>query len=79
MDKFKARLLYKEERLFCTKAELLSFNSILPLAKLDIVHSRLVSNDLISSDDIPVDIQLVAFILLLNARELSFGAKSKKF
>ena len=41
--KFHIELLYKEEKLFCTKAEL----TTLQLAKLDIVDSRLVSNGLI--------------------------------
>ena len=41
--------------------------------------SRLVSNGLISSDDIPVDIQLVTFSLLSNISELSIGGKIKTF
>ena len=45
--KFHIELLYKEEKLFCTKAELLNFKCTLTLAKLDIVDSRLVSNGLI--------------------------------
>ena len=49
------KLLYNEEELFCTKAELLNFKITLPLAKLYMVSSRLVSNDLIFSDDIPVN------------------------
>ena len=47
MYKFHIELLYKEEKLFCIKAELLNFKCTLPLAKLDIVDSRLVSNGLI--------------------------------
>ena len=47
MYRFKIKLLYNEEKLFCTKTELLNFNFTLPLAKLDIVSSRLVSNGLI--------------------------------
>ena len=56
MYKFKIKLLYNEEKLFCTKTELLNFEFTLPLAKLDIVGSRPVSNGLIFSDDISVDI-----------------------
>ena len=40
------KLLYNEEELFCTTAELLNFKITLPLAKLDVVGTRLVSNDL---------------------------------
>ena len=40
------KLLYNE-KFFCMKSELLNFNIILPLAKLDMVNSRLVSNGLI--------------------------------
>ena len=39
------KFLYNEEELFCTKAELLNFK-ITPLAKLDMVCSRLVSTGL---------------------------------
>ena len=42
------------------------------------VVSRLLSNGLIFSDDIPVEIQLVTFLLLSNIRELSTGAKTRK-
>ena len=59
------------------KTELLNFKFTLPLPKLDIVGLRPVSNGLIFSDNIPVDIQLVAFLLLSNIRELSVGAKPK--
>ena len=53
MYKFKKKLLYSEEELFCAKTELLNFKITLPLAKLDMVGSMLVSNGLIFSDDIP--------------------------
>ena len=79
MYKFKIKLAYKKEKLFYIKAELLNFSFTLPLGKLDIVGSRLVSNGLIFSDDIPVDIQVVTFLLLSNTRELSTGAKARKF
>ena len=79
MYKFKIKLAYKTEKLFYIKAELLNFSFTLPLGKLDIVGSRLVSNGLIFSDDIPVDIQVVTFLLLSNTRELSTGAKARKF
>ena len=77
MYKFKIKLLYNEEKLFCSKTELLNFKFTLPL--LYIVGSRPVSNGLIFSDDIPVDIQLVTFLLLSNIRELSIGTKTRKF
>ena len=79
MYKFKIKLLNKEEKPFCTKTELLNFKFTLPLAKLDIVGSRLVSNGLVFSDDIPVIIQLVTFLLLCNIRELKIETKTRKF
>ena len=51
----------QRRRNFFTKTNLLNFKIILSLAKLDLVDSRLVSNGLIFSDNIPVDIQLVTF------------------
>ena len=71
--------MYNEEKIICTKAELLNFKITLPLAKLDRVGSRLVSNGLIFSDDTAVDFQLVTFSFLSNIRELSIGAKTAKF
>ena len=56
MYKFKIKLLENEEKVLCTKAELLNFKITLPLAKLYIVGSRLVSNGLFFSDNILVDI-----------------------
>ena len=79
MYKLKIKLLYYEEIFFNTKMELLNFKITLPLAKLDMVGSRLISNGLIISDDIPVDIQSVTFLLLSNIRELSIGPKTRKF
>ena len=79
MYKFKIKLLNKEEKPFCTKTELLNFKFTLPLAKLDIVGSRLVSNGLVFSDDTPVNIQLVTFLLLCNIRELRIETKTRKF
>ena len=79
MYKFKIKLLYYKENFFRTKTELLNFKITLPLAKLDMVGSRLISNGLIISDDIPVDIQSVTFLLLSNIRELSIGPKTRKF
>ena len=46
---FKIKLLYNEEERFCTKTEFLNFKITLPLAKLDMVDSRQVSNGLIFS------------------------------
>ena len=61
ISKLNIKLLYKEERLICTKTELLNFSFTLVLAKLDIVSSRLASDGLIFSDGTPIDIQLVTF------------------
>ena len=61
MYEFKIKLLYNEEEHFYTKTELLNFKITPPLGKLDMVGSRLVSNGLIFSDNIPVDSQLVTF------------------
>ena len=73
------KLLYIKEELFCIKTELLNFRIALPLAKIDIVSSRLVSNVLIFLDDIPVHIQLVTFLLLSSASELSLEVKAEKY
>ena len=54
--KFKIKLLYNEENVFCTKTEFLNFKIAFSLAKLDMFGSRLVSNSLIFSDVISVDI-----------------------
>ena len=47
MYRFKMKLPCNEEDLFCIKAELLNLMITLPLAKLVMVDSRLVSNGLI--------------------------------
>ena len=47
MYKFKMKLLCNEVKFFCTKTGLFNLNITLPLAKLDIAGSRLVSNGLI--------------------------------
>ena len=57
----------------------MEFKHCVPLAKYDLVASRLVSNDLIFSNDIPVNIQLLIFLLISNIMELSIGAKNRKF
>ena len=72
------KLIYNKEKLFCTKTEMLNFNITLPLIKLDLVSSTLVSNNLIFSENIPVDIQLVTSLLLSNIEEISIGAKTRK-
>ena len=59
------KLLYNKEERFCTKTELLNFKIILQLAKLDMDGSRLLSNGLIFSDEIPIDIQLVPFFITI--------------
>ena len=73
MHKFKTKLLYNEEELFCTKTELLNFEITLPLTKLDMVRSRLVLNGLFFSDGISANIQLVTFSVSSNIIELSIG------
>ena len=60
---------------FFTKIELLNFKITLLLAKLDIVGSRPVSNYLIFSGDIRVDIQSLTFSLLSILGKLSNGTK----
>ena len=67
------KLLYNEEELFSTKAELLKFKITLALAKLDMVGSRLISSGLKFLHNILVNTQLVNFLLLSNISELSIG------
>ena len=66
MHKFKIKLLYKEERFFCTKTELLNFKITLPLSKLEMIGSKLVSNGLAFSDDIPVSVSFYCYLILGN-------------
>ena len=47
MYKFKMKLLYNEEELFCTKTELLNFKLTLPLTELVMIRARLVSSHLV--------------------------------
>ena len=78
--KFKNEVtIYSMNKSFCTKTELSDFKITLLLAKLDMVGSRLLSDHLIFSDDISVDIQSITFLLLSNIIELIIKAKSKKF
>ena len=79
MYKLKIKFLYNKEKCFYTKTELLNFKITLPLTKLDMARSRLVSNGSIFSDHILVDIQLVTFSLLSNTKELSIWAETRKF
>ena len=74
----KQKLLYNEEELFCTTTELLKFKITLSLAKLNMACSRLVTNGLIFSYDIPVNIRLIIFLLLPNISELTITGKTKK-
>ena len=46
------KLLYNEEESFFTKTKLLDFKVTLPLAKVDMVSSRLLLNGFIFSGDI---------------------------
>ena len=77
--KFKIKLIYNEEKIICTKIELLNFKIILTSAKLDMAGLRLLSNCLIFSDDASVNIQLKTFLLLSNYTELSIREKTNKF
>ena len=70
------KLLYNMEEFFYTKIELLNFIFTLPFSKLD---ARLESNALIFSGDLPVDIQLVSFLLLSSVNELSIGETTETF
>ena len=58
---------------------MLNFSFPLPLAKLDIVSLRQISNGSIFLDDIEVNIQLVTFLLLSDIKEITLGAKIRKF
>ena len=73
------KLLCIEVEIFSNKTKLLNFKVILPLTQLEVVGSRSISNGLVFSDDNPVDIQLVIFLLLSSITELSIGEKTKKF
>ena len=61
------KLLQNEEKISSTKTELIHFKFALPFAKLDLVGSGQVSNDLIFSGGIPVisSWQLFYFYLTL--------------
>ena len=65
-------------RTLFTKTELLKFKITLSLAKLNMVSSKLVSNGLIFSYDIPVNSRLIIFLLPPNISELTIMAKTKK-
>ena len=78
MYEFNKKLLYNEKKLYHTRIEFLNFKITLPF-QVNIQGLRLVSNGLISWDDILVDIQLEYFLLLSNINELSMGPKNKKF
>ena len=54
-----------KKNFFFTKTELLNFKITLPLTKLDIVGSKLASNVLIFSQNIPVVIHLVTFSIAI--------------
>ena len=71
------KLLYNEEGVFALK-RIVKSQRTLPLDKLGMVGSRLVSNGLSFSDDKLVDIQLVTFSSLPNVTKLSIEAKNKK-
>ena len=75
----KGKLLYNEEKFFCTKMDLLNFMLTLTLAKLDMVSTQLGSNGLILLGNTPVNIQLITFLLLSNVSELNTGAETKRF
>ena len=66
------------DELLCTKIELLGFKITLPWTKLDTVGSKILSNGFIFSDDIPVNIHLVTYLLISTVTELKIGEKTKK-
>ena len=68
-----------KKKIFCTKTQLLNLKITLSLPKLDIISSKLVSNGLIFSVDILVNIQLVHVLLLSNIGEISIGVKTRNF
>ena len=70
--KFKKKLLYNGENFSYTKADLLSYS----MFKLNIIGLRLVWNGLIFSDDMPVDNQLVTFLLESNIDETKIWDKN---
>ena len=72
------KLLYNEKEFLCTKTELISFKISLPLAKLEMVSSRLLLNGLILLAGISFNMQLIAFLVLSNVNELSTDLKTKK-
>ena len=65
------KLVYNEEKSFYTKTYLFNFKITIPLANLDMVRTRLVSNGLIYSGYILVDIQSVILFLLFSVSEPS--------
>ena len=69
------KLLYNE-KFSCIRTGLSNFEITRALAKLDLVCSRLVSNGLIFSNIILVDIQLVTSLLLSTVGGLSTGGKN---
>ena len=72
--KLKIKLLYNEEKAFSTKTESLNFKITLPLSKLHIVSNGLDFQMIFQSI-----YEVVNFLLLFNIRELSIGAKTRKF
>ena len=76
------KFLYNEElqwRLFCTKTDLLlTFKITELLAKLQMVGSRLVSNDLFFFRWYSTRYPVSNFVLLSSISELSIGAKIEK-
>ena len=76
---YKTEWLCNKEEFFSTKTELLSFKITLPLVKLGMIDSRLVSNSSIFLGDTLFNIQLVTFLLLSNDSEPIIGAKTKIF
>ena len=56
-----------------TKIEFLNFKITLPLVKLETRQSKLVLNGLKFWNDIPINIQLVAFLLTANISKLRIG------
>ena len=78
MCKFKMKLLYIEQKLFCAKIEWFNFKTTLPLAKLNMNASRLEASSLNFLMDAVVNTQLANVLVRSNISELNIGVKNLK-
>ena len=65
MQKRNMKILYNMEEFCYTKTELSNFSFTLPFSKFYITDARRESNGLIFSGDVPIDIQLVTFFVII--------------